>query len=240
MTEQARKEGRAPPPLVDLQGIGRHYRLGNATVPVLADITLQIARGEFVAIVGPSGSGKTTLLNGIGCLDRFDTGQFRFDGIDVGALDRNAIARLRCQRIGYVFQSFHLVPRLTALRNVELPMFYAGIARRERTRRAREQLERMRLGDRADHRPGELSGGQQQRVAIARAMVNAPDLLVADEPTGALDTRTGETVLQRFEALHATGCAVIMVTHEPAIAARAQRILRLQDGRLQSDERRSV
>jgi len=222
--------------LISLHGIGKHYLLGRQAVPVLEGVSLDIQRGEFVAIMGPSGSGKTTLLNVIGCLDSFDKGQYRFDGDPVQAMSMDQIARLRGEHFGFIFQSFNLIPRLSALRNVELPMQYNGVPRAERHARAIEQLQHVGLGDRLTHKPSELSGGQQQRVAIARALVNDPELIVADEPTGALDTQTGESIMALFDELHAAGRTVVMVTHEPDVAARAQRIIRLQDGHLLDDD----
>jgi ABC-type lipoprotein export system ATPase subunit len=224
-------------PLIRLEGVGKTYPCGARPLTVLADLSLRIAAGEFVAIVGPSGSGKTTLLNILGCLDRPSEGHYRLGGEGVEGLSTGAAATVRNQHIGFVFQGFHLLPRLTALANVELPLIYAGLGARERRRRAEAMLCRVQLADRAEHLPGALSGGQQQRVAIARALVNGPSLLLADEPTGALDQETGREILALFGSLNQQGVTVILVTHDPAVAAAGRRTIRLEDGRVVADAR---
>jgi len=222
-------------PLILLDGVGKTYLLGVRPLTVLADVSLRIAAGELVAIMGPSGSGKTTLLNILGCLDRPSAGHYRLAGEGVEGLSAGAAATVRNRRIGFVFQGFHLLPRLTALANVELPLLYAGLGARERRRRAWAMLRRMQLADRAQHLPGALSGGQQQRVAIARALVNRPSLILADEPTGALDRETGREILGLFRGLNEDGVTVILVTHDQAVAAAARRTIRLEDGRIVAD-----
>ncbi len=197
------------------------------------DLTIQ--KGEFVALLGPSGCGKSSLLNLLGCLDRPSSGDLLIDGININSLDDDGLARLRNQKIGFVFQHYHLLPRMSALRNVELPMLYAGIDPPERKRRALLKLQDVNLLHRLDHTPSMLSGGESQRVAIARALVMQPTLVLADEPTGNLDTKTGEEIMQLFEAIHAQGVTIVMVTHSPEMAQRASRILRLRDGRIESD-----
>ena len=209
--------------------------MGRETVQALRGIDLVIERGEYAAITGPSGSGKSTLMNIIGCLDTPDEGSYWLSGERVSAMNDRQLAHARNREIGFVFQSFALLPRATALQNVELPLLYAKVARRDRAYRATEVLERVGLTDRARHRPGELSGGQRQRVAIARALVTNPSLLLADEPTGNLDTATGEDILALFDELHAAGNSVIIVTHEAEVAARARRTLRVLDGRIVGD-----
>jgi len=223
--------------MIELQGIGRTYRRpGGEPVVALHDISLRIERGDFVAIVGTSGSGKSTLMNVLGLLDRPDTGRYLLDGEDVAGLDVDRQARVRNRRIGFVFQAFHLLPRTTALENVELPLLYsdrddiAGLGRRA--------LEQVGLGDRIAHRSSELSGGQQQRVAIARALVNEPDLLLADEPTGNLDTKSAAEVLSVFESLNQTGRTIVLVTHDPNVAAHCARVARIEDGRIVAIEER--
>jgi putative ABC transport system ATP-binding protein len=202
-------------------------------------VTLTIRRNEYVAIMGPSGSGKSTLMNLIGCLDTPTTGEYWLNGQEVSRMQDDALARVRNREIGFVFQTFNLLPRASALQNVELPLVYGGVSARERRRRATEALERVGLGDRMDHRPNELSGGQRQRVAIARALVNRPAILLADEPTGNLDSSTSEEIMRVFGALHTQGQTVIMVTHEADIAAHAARTVVLRDGRVASDGVRS-
>ena len=222
--------------MIELEGVGKRYRTGALSVTVLRGVTLAIGRGEFVAVMGPSGSGKSTLLNVVGCLDGFDSGTYRFAGDDVGALDTDALARLRARRLGFVFQSFNLIPQLDALGNVALPLVYAGRIRRgDRLERARAGLEDVGLADRLRHRPAELSGGQRQRVAIARALVNDPDVVIADEPTGNLDTATGDEIMAMFDRLHAAGRTIVMVTHELEVAAHASRRVTLRDGRVVED-----
>ena len=226
---------RSAAPLIRLVGVTKRYRTDAREVPVLHGVSLDVGRGEFVAIMGPSGSGKTTLMNVVGCLDTLDDGRYAFAGQDVGALDADRLAALRNRHVGFVFQSFNLVARMDATRNVELPMIYAGLDARTRTARARERLADVGLGERTDHLPNQLSGGQQQRVAIARALANDPELLIADEPTGSLDSATGEEILALFDALHRSGRTIVMVTHEDDVAARAERVVRLQDGVVVAD-----
>ncbi len=225
--------------LVSLERVGHTYRsgLGPGAVEVRAlhDITLTIAAGEFVAIVGQSGSGKTTLLDVLGCLRRPTEGDYRLDGRSVGALSDRELATLRNTRLGFVFQSFHLLPRKTALDNVMLPLQYAGVAASERLRRAQDMLNRVGLGDRLHHRPNQLSGGQQQRVAIARALVGRPSLLLADEPTGSLDSRSGDDILAMLASLHREGQTIVLVTHAREVAERADRIVTIRDGQVLSD-----
>jgi putative ABC transport system ATP-binding protein len=218
-------------PAIDMHAVHKRYRLDHVEVHALRGIDLAVAAGEFVAITGPSGSGKSTLMNVIGCLDQPDRGEFRLDGEDVMGLDANALAHLRNRKLGFVFQGFNLLPRTSALENVEAPLVYSGVERRERHRRAHELLERLGLGDRTHHLPTQLSGGQQQRVAIARALVNRPSLLLADEPTGNLDTATSMEILDLLTALNRDqGVTIVLITHEPDIAARATRRLTLCDG----------
>jgi len=223
------------PPLILTSGLRRRYRMGRETVEALRGVDLAIERGEYAAIVGPSGSGKSTLMNILGCLDRPDEGSYLLNGERVSEMGDRQLARVRNREIGFVFQSFALLPRATAAQNVELPLLYARVPRRDRARRAAEALEQVGLADRARHRPAELSGGQRQRVAIARALVTRPSLLLADEPTGNLDTATGEDILALFDALHRAGNTVIVVTHEADVAARAGRTLRVLDGRIVAD-----
>ncbi len=221
--------------MINLSRVCKSFRTGNVTVDVLHGIDLQIEAGEFVAIMGPSGSGKSTLLNLIACLDVIDEGEYRFSGQLVSTLDSDGLAQLRRQRIGFVFQNFNLIPQFSALRNVELPLIYAGVSRRERRDRALARLQGVGLGERVSHRPVELSGGQQQRVAIARALVNQPDVIIADEPTGSLDSETGLEIMDLFCQLHAQGKTIVMVTHEQEIAEYAARTIRLKDGRILDD-----
>jgi putative ABC transport system ATP-binding protein len=223
------------PPLIRTENLTRRFRMGRGTVEALRGVDLVVHRGEYAAITGPSGSGKSTLMNILGCLDSADEGSYWLNGARVSTMGDRQLAHVRNREIGFIFQSFALLPRATALQNVELPLLYAKVPRRDRTRRAAAALERVGLADRARHRPGELSGGQRQRVAIARALVTNPSLLLADEPTGNLDTATGEDILALFDELHRTGNTVIVVTHEAEVAARAQRILRVLDGRIVSD-----
>ena len=222
--------------VVELLCASRLYRVGGTVVRALAEVDLTVARGEFVAIMGPSGSGKSTLLNLLGCLDRPTSGACLIAGEDTAKLDASALARLRNRRIGFCFQSFNLLPRATAVQNVALPLVYAGVARRRREELARTKLVEVGLGERLDHRSTQLSGGQQQRVAIARALVTEPDILLADEPTGTLDTRTGQDVMALLQRLHRDGRTIILVTHDASIAAHARRVVRLRDGRIESDE----
>ncbi|MET0274819.1 MAG: ABC transporter ATP-binding protein [Phenylobacterium sp.] len=222
--------------MIDIDGLRKVYIMGEEEVAALAGVTLDIARGEHVAVIGPSGSGKSSLMNILGGLDRPTSGTYRFDGEDVGALEDNDLADFRRRRIGFVFQSFQLLPRLTALQNVELPMIYAGVPKPERRERAAALLDRVGLGPRKGHRPTQLSGGQQQRVAIARSLANNPDLLLADEPTGALDTATGQEVLALFRQLNAEGLTLIVVTHDLEVAAHAHRRVAFRDGLIVEDD----
>jgi len=222
--------------LIDLKDIFKVYHLGKLEVPALSGVTLGVEPHEFVAIMGPSGSGKSTLMNIIGCLDRLSSGRYILDGIDVSQMSDNALAEVRNRRIGFVFQTFNLLPRMTAQRNVELPLIYDGVSKRERRERATEALRLVGLEDRALHRPNELSGGQRQRVAIARALVNNPAIVLADEPTGNLDSRTGEEIMATFEKLNEGGATIILVTHEADIAHCAKRVVMIRDGLVNRDE----
>jgi putative ABC transport system ATP-binding protein len=223
------------PELIRIRDLERRYDMGGEVIHALRGVSLSIRRNEYVAIMGPSGSGKSTMMNVLGCLDTPDAGEYWLNGQEVSRLADDALARVRNKEIGFVFQTFNLLPRATALHNVELPLIYAGLATRERRDRAVAALERVGLGNRMDHRPNELSGGQRQRVAIARALVNQPSILLADEPTGNLDSTTSADIMQVFGELHAMGQTVIMVTHEPDIAAFAERVVVLRDGRVESD-----
>jgi putative ABC transport system ATP-binding protein len=223
-------------PVIQLQRVTKTYRMGTVHVEALRGIDLVVERGEFVAIMGASGSGKSTLMNIIGCLDTPTTGQFLLDGIDVRTLDESHIARVRNRRIGFVFQSFNLIPRTPAVVNVEMPLAYAGVRRRERRQLANAALAAVGLVDRADHLPTELSGGQQQRVALARALVTSPALILADEPTGNLDSASTAEVMQLFTRLNGEGRTLVLITHEADVAAGATRIVRLRDGLVVSDE----
>jgi len=233
----AATEDRIGTALIELEGVSKTYRQGALAVEALKALDLFIAVGEYIAIMGPSGSGKSTLMNLLGCLDTPTTGHYRFRGTDVRELGDDALSQLRGREIGFVFQTFNLLPRAIALQNVELPMVYAGVPAAQRRRRAQEALESVGLETRADHCPPELSGGERQRVAIARAVVGNPSLILADEPTGNLDTATGEEIMEIFRGISAQGKTVILVTHEEEIARRAKRILRLRDGFLISDEK---
>jgi ABC-type lipoprotein export system ATPase subunit len=225
-------------PVVEIRGLAKVYAEGTpAEVVALRGVDLAIGRGEFVAIVGPSGSGKSTLMNLIGCLDTPTRGSFRCDGVEVAELDAAGRARLRLTRIGFVFQGFNLLSRLTAVDNVMLPLAYAGVPRAERRPRALAALAEVGLKERAKHKPSELSGGQQQRVAIARALVNRPPIILADEPTGALDTRTGAEILALFKRLQLAGHTIILITHDPAVADAADRVVRISDGAIVADSR---
>ncbi len=222
--------------VIVLEGVGKIYDTGVLAVEALREVDLTIERGELVAIMGPSGSGKSTLMHILGCLDVPTTGQFRLSGEDVAELDEDALADIRNRRIGFVFQQFNLLPHLSAWRNVELPLVYAAVSPAERKALALDALARVGLSDRAQHRPGELSGGQQQRVAIARALVTEPDLLLADEPTGNLDSTSSAEILTLLEDLHRQGRTVVLITHEADVAARAERIVRIEDGRVHEGE----
>ncbi|HMN35130.1 MAG TPA: ABC transporter ATP-binding protein [Chiayiivirga sp.] len=224
-----------PPPMIELDAVTRHYRMSGQTVRALDGVDLAIHAGEYVTLTGPSGSGKSTLLNVLGCLDRPDSGSYRLDGIEVRTLDDTAASRVRNRRIGFVFQSFHLLPRLTVLENVLLPMRFSEHPDEQAPRRAQTLLARVGLGDRMGHRPGELSGGQMQRAAIARALVLKPALLLADEPTGNLDSRSAEDVLALIDEVHQEGQTVVMVTHDNDVAAHAPRQVRLRDGKIEHD-----
>jgi putative ABC transport system ATP-binding protein len=225
--------------LIETTGLTKHYPAGEGVVPALQDVSLAIAPGRFVAAMGPSGSGKSTFLNLIGCLDRPTRGNYHLMGEEVGALSHDRLADLRSRRLGFVFQSFNLLPRADALANVELPLIYRGMPKRLRRERAAAALAAVSLADRMHHRPTQLSGGQQQRVAIARAIVGSPDLILADEPSGALDSRTGLSIMALFQALNRDGVGILMVTHDPDVARFAERVLRFRDGRLIADEAQS-
>ena len=218
--------------IIALEGVSRTYTSGRLSVPALVSVDLRINRGEFVAIIGPSGSGKSTMMNILGCLDRPTEGRYVLDGTPVDTLDDDGLARLRSRSIGFVFQSYNLLPRTSALDNVATPLMYQGIPRRERHARAKAVLERLGLGDRLHHEPTELSGGQQQRVGIARALVTEPAILLADEPTGNLDSHSGAEVIELFHDLHATGRTIILITHDPEVAAVADRQIHIRDGRI--------
>jgi putative ABC transport system ATP-binding protein len=223
-------------PLIAVRDLTKHYTMGDTVVRALRGVSFDIERGTFVAIMGPSGSGKTTLMDILGCLSRPTAGEFYLNGTAVSQLSEGRLAELRNREIGFVFQNFNLLSRATALANVELPLLYAGLAKRERQELAREALERVGLADRIDHRPNEMSGGQRQRVAIARALVNRPSILFADEPTGNLDSESGAGILALFEELHRQGNTLVMVTHEREVAEHAERIMSFRDGNLVKDE----
>ncbi len=222
-------------PIIRIRDLTRHYVMGTETVQALRGVSLDIGRNEYVAIMGPSGSGKSTMMNMIGCLDTPTDGEYWLNGQEVSQLTDDQLARVRNKEIGFVFQTFNLLPRATSLHNVELPLVYAGVSARDRRARATAALGRVGLGNRMDHRPNELSGGQRQRVAIARALVNEPSILLADEPTGNLDSTTSEEIMQVFSELHRQGQTIIMVTHEADIAAHAERTVVLRDGKVESD-----
>lgn len=222
--------------LIDIKDVKKIYQLGAVEVPALKGVDLGIEPNEYVAIMGPSGSGKSTLMNILGCLDTPTSGRYLFSGEDVSRMDDDQLATIRNKKIGFVFQTFNLLPRANALHNVELPLIYSGIPSARRKEMARTALERVGLGDRVDHKPNELSGGQRQRVAIARALVNNPSIILADEPTGNLDTKTGEEIMEIFQQLYEEGNTIILVTHEAYIAEHANRIIRLRDGLIESDE----
>lgn len=222
--------------IIDIEHIAKIYQVGLEEVHALRDVSLRIDKNEYVAIMGPSGSGKSTLMNMLGCLDTPTKGKYEFNSVNVSDMTDNDLARIRNKEIGFVFQTFNLLPRSDALHNVELPLIYAGISFAERREKAKKALIDVGLGDRIDHKPNELSGGQRQRVAVARALVTSPSIILADEPTGNLDSKTGEEIMQLFNELHEKGNTIILVTHEEYIAEHAARIIRLKDGLVEKDE----
>ncbi len=222
--------------VIDFQNVVKNYYIGTIVVEALKDVCIKIKPNEYVAIMGPSGSGKSTLMNIIGCLDTATEGNYILNGTDVSKMEDNKLAEIRNQEIGFVFQTFNLLPRYTAIENVMLPMVYAGVGKQARMERAKEVIEDVALSDRMDHKPNELSGGQRQRVAVARALVNNPSIILADEPTGNLDSKTSIDIMNLFDIIHQQGNTVILVTHEESIANRAHRIIRLMDGEVESDE----
>jgi len=226
--------------LIETVELWKTYQMGDEEIHALRGVSIQIERGEYVAIMGPSGSGKSTLMNLIGCLDTPSKGSYLLNAKQVSQMDDNELARIRNEEIGFVFQTFNLLPRATALRNVELPLVYAGVPAREREQRAKAALEKVELGTRMSHRPNELSGGQRQRVAIARALVNNPSILLADEPTGNLDSKTGIEIMGVFERLHKAGNTIVLVTHEADVAAYAYRAIHIRDGQVEQDVRRAA
>jgi len=226
--------------LITTQDLWKTYVMGSEEIHALRGVSINIEKGEYVAIMGPSGSGKSTLMNLIGCLDTPTKGSYTLNGKEVGAMNDDELARIRNEEIGFVFQTFNLLPRATALHNVELPLVYAGVSGKDRLERAKMALEKVELTQRASHRPNELSGGQRQRVAIARALVNNPSILLADEPTGNLDSKTGEEIMGVFKKLHAGGNTIILVTHEPEIAAHAHRVISIRDGQVEKDVRQAA
>ena len=226
--------------MIETVDLWKSYQMGEEEIHALRGISIQIERGEYVAIMGPSGSGKSTLMNLIGCLDTPSKGSYLLNGKQVSQMDDNELARIRNEEIGFVFQTFNLLPRATALRNVELPLVYAGVPSKEREQRAKMALDKVELTSRMSHRPNELSGGQRQRVAIARALVNNPSILLADEPTGNLDSKTGIEIMGLFERLHAAGNTIILVTHEAEVAAYAHRSIHIRDGQVEQDVRRAA
>ncbi len=226
--------------LIETVDLWKSYQMGDEQIHALRGVSIQIERGEYVAIMGPSGSGKSTLMNLIGCLDTPSKGSYLLNGKQVSQMDDNELARIRNEEIGFVFQTFNLLPRATALRNVELPLVYAGVSAKEREQRAKSALDKVELSTRMTHRPNELSGGQRQRVAIARALVNNPSILLADEPTGNLDSKTGVEIMGLFERLHAAGNTIVLVTHEPEVAAYARRAIHIRDGQVEQDVTRAA
>ncbi|MCH8569706.1 MAG: ABC transporter ATP-binding protein [Balneolales bacterium] len=224
-------------PLISIQEMTKTYEMGDQTVRALRGVTIDIRKNEYVAIMGPSGSGKSTFMNMIGCLDTPSSGSYFLNGEDVSTLSDDELASVRNKEIGFVFQTFNLLPRSSCLANVELPLIYAGVPAGERKQRAKEMLTKVNLGDRVYHKPNELSGGQRQRVAVARALINRPSIILADEPTGNLDSKTGVEIMYLFEELYRSGNTIIVVTHEEEIAAHARRIIRLRDGLLESDQK---
>jgi putative ABC transport system ATP-binding protein len=226
--------------LIETQDLWKTYTMGDEEIHALRGVSIQIDKGEYVAIMGPSGSGKSTLMNLIGCLDTPSKGTYLLNGKEVSTMNDNELARIRNEEIGFVFQTFNLLPRATALHNVELPLVYAGISSKERLERARQALDKVELGQRMNHKPNELSGGQRQRVAIARALVNNPSILLADEPTGNLDSKTGVEIMALFERLHAAGNTIVLVTHEADVAAHAKRQILIRDGQVEKDVRQAA
>ncbi len=226
--------------LIETVDLWKTYVMGSEEIHALRGVTISIERGEYVAIMGPSGSGKSTLMNLIGCLDTPSKGSYLLNGKQVSQMNDNELARIRNEEIGFVFQTFNLLPRATALRNVELPLVYAGVSAKDRQERARQALEKVELGARMGHRPNELSGGQRQRVAIARALVNNPSILLADEPTGNLDSKTGQEIMTLFERLHKAGNTILLITHEADVASFAYRAIHLRDGQVENDVRRAA
>jgi putative ABC transport system ATP-binding protein len=227
-------------PLIETVDLWKTYVMGVEEVHALRGVSIQIERGEYVAIMGPSGSGKSTLMNLIGCLDTPSKGSYLLNNKQVSAMNDDELARIRNEEIGFVFQTFNLLPRATALHNVELPLIYAGVSSKDRTTRANEALDKVELGDRKGHRPNQMSGGQRQRVAIARALVNNPSILLADEPTGNLDSRTGIEIMALFEKLHEAGNTIVLVTHEADVAAHAHRTIFVRDGQVEKDSARAA
>ena len=227
-------------PLIETRDLWKTYQMGTEEVHALRGVSIAIERGEYVAIMGPSGSGKSTLMNLIGCLDTPTKGSYLLNEKQVSQMNDDELARIRNEEIGFVFQTFNLLPRATALHNVELPLIYAGVSAKTRHERATQSLEKVELKDRMKHRPNELSGGQRQRVAIARALVNNPSILLADEPTGNLDSKTGVEIMTLFERLHGTGNTIILVTHEPDVAAHAHRVIHIRDGQVEKDVQRAA
>ncbi len=226
--------------LIEVQDLWKTYQMGSEEIHALRGVSMKIERGEYVAIMGPSGSGKSTLMNLIGCLDTPTKGSYLLNDKQVSQMNDDELARIRNQEIGFVFQTFNLLPRATALHNVELPLVYAGVPAKERIARAEQSLGRVELGDRMTHRPNQLSGGQRQRVAVARALVNNPSILLADEPTGNLDSKTGNEIMALFSRLHDSGNTIVLVTHEPDIAAYAHRVVHIRDGQISDDVRRAA
>jgi len=226
--------------LIETVDLWKSYVMGEEEIHALRGVSIQIERGEYVAIMGPSGSGKSTLMNLIGCLDTPSKGSYLLNEKQVSEMNDNELARIRNEEIGFVFQTFNLLPRATALHNVELPLVYAGVAAKDRQERARQALQKVELGERMMHKPNELSGGQRQRVAIARALVNNPSILLADEPTGNLDSKTGAEIMALFERLHKSGNTIVLVTHEPDVAAFAYRTIYIRDGKVENDVRRAA